>query len=117
MEIELMVFGSILDWQHLAADRNIAASAAIMRGDPTLAALSSMVSGERSLLPYPTRRGVRVGEVWGHRAEIGGAQVVVADQLELALVGHVGLVGTRAAIIGLRTDGLVRSHALNMALA
>ena len=26
----------ILDWQHLDADRNIAASAAIMRGDPTL---------------------------------------------------------------------------------
>jgi cell filamentation protein len=28
--------GFILDWQHLDADRNIAASAAIMRGDPTL---------------------------------------------------------------------------------
>ena len=28
--------GVILDWQHLDADRNIAASAAIMRGDPTL---------------------------------------------------------------------------------
>jgi cell filamentation protein, protein adenylyltransferase len=28
--------GFILDWQHLAADRNIAASAAIMRGDPPL---------------------------------------------------------------------------------
>jgi cell filamentation protein len=27
--------GFILDWQHLDADRNIAASAAIMRGDPT----------------------------------------------------------------------------------
>ncbi len=26
----------ILDWQHLDADRNVAASAAIMRGDPTL---------------------------------------------------------------------------------
>jgi len=25
-----------LDWQHLDADRNIAASAAIMRGDPAL---------------------------------------------------------------------------------
>jgi hypothetical protein len=25
----------ILDWQHLDTDRNIAASAAIMRGDPT----------------------------------------------------------------------------------
>jgi cell filamentation protein len=28
--------GFILDWQHLDVDRNIAASAAIMRGDPTL---------------------------------------------------------------------------------
>jgi cell filamentation protein, protein adenylyltransferase len=28
--------GFILDWQHLDADRNIAASAAIMGGDPTL---------------------------------------------------------------------------------
>jgi cell filamentation protein len=28
--------GFTLDWQHLNADRNIAASAAIMRGDPTL---------------------------------------------------------------------------------
>jgi cell filamentation protein len=28
--------GFILGWQHLDADRNIAASAAIMRGDPTL---------------------------------------------------------------------------------
>jgi cell filamentation protein len=28
--------GFILDWQHLDADRNIAASAAIMRGDPSL---------------------------------------------------------------------------------
>ncbi|HET9082127.1 MAG TPA: Fic family protein [Trebonia sp.] len=28
--------GFILDWQHLDADRNIAASAATMRGDPTL---------------------------------------------------------------------------------
>jgi cell filamentation protein len=28
--------GFILDWQHLDADRNIAASAAIMRGDPAL---------------------------------------------------------------------------------
>jgi cell filamentation protein len=28
--------GFILDWQHLDADRNIAASAAIMHGDPTL---------------------------------------------------------------------------------
>jgi cell filamentation protein len=28
--------GFILDWQHLDADRNTAASAAIMRGDPTL---------------------------------------------------------------------------------
>jgi cell filamentation protein len=28
--------GFILDWQYLDADRNIAASAAIMRGDPTL---------------------------------------------------------------------------------
>ena len=28
--------GFTLDWQHLDADRNIAASAAIMRGDPTL---------------------------------------------------------------------------------
>jgi cell filamentation protein len=28
--------GFILDWRHLDADRNIAASAAIMRGDPTL---------------------------------------------------------------------------------
>jgi cell filamentation protein len=28
--------GFILDWQHLDAERNIAASAAIMRGDPTL---------------------------------------------------------------------------------
>jgi cell filamentation protein len=28
--------GFILDWQHLDAGRNIAASAAIMRGDPTL---------------------------------------------------------------------------------
>lgn len=28
--------GFILDWQHLDADRNVAASAAIMRGDPTL---------------------------------------------------------------------------------
>ena len=28
--------GYILDWQHLDADRNIAASAAIMHGDPTL---------------------------------------------------------------------------------
>jgi cell filamentation protein len=28
--------GFILDWQHLDADRTIAASAAIMRGDPTL---------------------------------------------------------------------------------
>jgi cell filamentation protein, protein adenylyltransferase len=27
--------GFILDWQHLGADRNVAASAAIMRGDPT----------------------------------------------------------------------------------
>jgi cell filamentation protein len=27
--------GFILDWQHLGADRNIAAPAAIMRGDPT----------------------------------------------------------------------------------
>jgi hypothetical protein len=27
--------GFIIDWQHLDADRNIAASAAIMRGDPT----------------------------------------------------------------------------------
>jgi cell filamentation protein len=28
--------GFILDWQHLDADRNVAASAAIMRGDPAL---------------------------------------------------------------------------------
>jgi cell filamentation protein len=28
--------GFVLDWQHLDADRNIAASAAIMHGDPTL---------------------------------------------------------------------------------
>ena len=28
--------GFILDWQHLDADRNNAASAAIMHGDPTL---------------------------------------------------------------------------------
>jgi cell filamentation protein, protein adenylyltransferase len=28
--------GFILDWQHPDADRNIAASAAIMRGDPAL---------------------------------------------------------------------------------
>jgi hypothetical protein len=28
--------GFILDWQHLDADRNITASAAIMRGDPAL---------------------------------------------------------------------------------
>jgi cell filamentation protein len=28
--------GYILDWQHLDADRNVAASAAIMRGDPSL---------------------------------------------------------------------------------
>ena len=28
--------GCILDWQHLDADRNIAASAAIMRGDPAV---------------------------------------------------------------------------------
>jgi cell filamentation protein len=28
--------GFILDWQHLDADRNVAASAAIMGGDPTL---------------------------------------------------------------------------------
>ena len=28
--------GFVLDWQHLDADRNIAASAAIMRGDPIL---------------------------------------------------------------------------------
>jgi cell filamentation protein len=28
--------GFILDWQHLDADRNVAASAATMRGDPTL---------------------------------------------------------------------------------
>jgi cell filamentation protein len=28
--------GFVLDWQHLDADRNIAASAAIMRGNPTL---------------------------------------------------------------------------------
>jgi cell filamentation protein len=38
--------GFILDWQHLDADRNVAASAAIMRGDPALMKkmLSELVS-------------------------------------------------------------------------
>jgi cell filamentation protein len=41
--------GFILDWQHLDADRNVAASAAIMRGDPALMKkmLSELVSDRR----------------------------------------------------------------------
>jgi hypothetical protein len=50
--------------------------------------------------------------MWGGRAEIDVAQVVVADQLELTLVGFVGLVGTHAATADRLTDGLVRPHAL-----
>jgi hypothetical protein len=53
--------------------------------------------------------GVRVAGIRGGGAEVSGAQVVVADQLELALVW---LVRTHASIAGRLTDGLAWPHAL-----
>jgi cell filamentation protein len=50
--------GYTLDWQHLDADRNIAASAAIMHGDPTpmREMLDELTEGANSLASIPRRR-------------------------------------------------------------
>src|SRR5580692_5318315 len=53
-------------------------------------------------LPHPSGTGVRVAGTRGGRAEVGRAQVVVADQPELALVG---LVRIHAPIAGRLADG------------
>jgi hypothetical protein len=53
--------------------------------------------------PYPARASVRVREIRGGGAQVGGAEVIVADQLELTLVR---LVRNHAAIAGRLTDGL-----------
>src|ERR1700751_2413410 len=53
--------------------------------------------------PYPSGIGVRVGGIRAEGAEVSGAQVVVAVQLELVLVR---LVRTHAASAGRLTDGL-----------
>src|SRR5207248_9274174 len=55
--------------------------------------------------PDPPGIGVRVGGIWVEGAEVSGAKVVVADQLELALARHVRI---RATVVG----WLVRSAAL-----
>jgi hypothetical protein len=44
--------GFILDWQRLDADRNVAASAVIMRGDPAL--MRKMLTNS-SKNPWPSR--------------------------------------------------------------
>jgi hypothetical protein len=54
-------------------------------------------------LPHPSGAGVRVGGPRCRRAEVGGAQVIVADQLELAVAR---LVWARAAIVARLTDVL-----------
>jgi hypothetical protein len=59
--------------------------------------------------PDPSGIGVRVGGIRAEGAEVSGAQVVVADHLELVLVR---LVRTHAAIAGRLTDGLAWPHAL-----
>ena len=60
-------------------------------------------------LPDLSGVGVRVGGVRGGGAEVSRAEVVIADQLELALVR---LVRTHAAIAGRLTDGLTWPHAV-----
>jgi hypothetical protein len=59
--------------------------------------------------PDPSGTGVRVVGIRAEGAKVSGAQVVVADQLELALVR---LVRTGAAIAGRLPDGLARPRTL-----
>jgi hypothetical protein len=59
--------------------------------------------------PDPSGTGVRVSEIPGGGPEVSRAEVVVADQFELALVR---LVRTHAAIAGRLRDGLAWPHAL-----
>lgn len=63
----------------------------------------------RGYFPYPSGTGVRVAGIRGGRAQVSGAQVVVADQLELALIR---LVRTHAAVAGRPADGLAWPYAL-----
>jgi hypothetical protein len=60
----------------------------------------------RGYFPYPSGTGVRVAGIRGGRAQVSGAQVVVADQLELTLAGFAGLAGTHAGIAGRLTGWL-----------
>jgi hypothetical protein len=60
-------------------------------------------------LPDPSGTRVRVVGIRGRGAEVSGAQVVVADQLKLALVRPVR---THAAVAGRLTERLARPHAL-----
>ncbi len=62
----------------------------------------------RGYFPYPSGTGVRVAGIRGGRAQVSGAQIIVADQLELALIR---LVRTHAAVAGL-ADGLAWPYAL-----
>jgi hypothetical protein len=55
-------------------------------------------------LPDPPGTGVRVGEIRAEGAEVSVAQVVIADQLELAFVR---LVRTHAAVVARLACGLV----------
>jgi len=57
----------------------------------------------------PSGTGVRVGGIRAEWAEVSGAQVVVADQLELVIVR---LVRTHGAVAGRLTDGLAWPVAL-----
>jgi len=69
-------------------------------------------SALRGYFPDPAGTGVRVGEIRGGGAEVSDAQVVIADQLELALVR---LVRVHAAIVAWLARGLVcppRAHGL-----
>jgi hypothetical protein len=59
--------------------------------------------------PDPSGTGVRVGGIRAERAEVSGAQVVVADQLELVIVR---LVRTHGAVAGRLADGLAWPVAL-----
>jgi hypothetical protein len=59
--------------------------------------------------PDPSGTGVRVGGIRAKWAEVSGAQVVVADQLELVIVR---LVRTHGAVAGRLADGLAWPVAL-----
>jgi hypothetical protein len=62
-----------------------------------------------SYFPDPSGICVRVGGIRAEWAEVSGAQVVVADQLELVIVR---LVRTHGAVAGRLADGLAWPVAL-----